>query len=841
MMALKNTWISVSAFLLLVVTLGNAQTIDSQKYVTNTASSERFPLASNGKVASIVVDQDDFPGVVRVAGHLQNDLQKVTGILPNVFNGMAQTEDYLVIIGTLGKSAIIDQWAKEGKIDAARLQGKREKFTTQIVDNPMAGVQKALVIAGSDKRGTIYGIYDLSSQIGVSPWYFWADVPVRRQSELHVLPGVHTLGEPKVKYRGFFINDEAPALTGWVYERYGDFNAKFYEKVFELILRMKGNYLWPAMWPPRKFNVDDPQNAILADEYGIVMGTSHHEPLTRAHAEWNKSLGKWDYASNAKGLQEFWKGGMERMGVKETLVTIGMRGDGDEALSEETATDLLETIVKDQRKIIAEVTGKPAEETPQIWALYKEVQDYYDKGMRVPDDVTLLLCDDNWGNLRKLPGLDDAPRKGGYGIYYHFDYVGGPRNYKWLNTNQIERTWEQMHLAYEHGVDKVWIVNVGDIKPMEFPIQFFFDYAWDPDRWNADNLQDYYRIWANDVFGGIETDAIADIMKKYTKYNARRKHELIDPSTYSLIDYNEADAIVENYNALGRKAQGIYDQLPEEYKDAYYQLVLFQVLASANLNELYVAAAKNNWYAEQGRALTNGYANKVKALFDKDMELTDYYHNEMADGKWNHMMSQTHIGYKIWQEPKTNAIPETKTIDIPNASEVGIAVEGSKKWWPNASDEAILPTFTSFENNTFYVDVFNRGMEPFNYKIKSKSDWIVFSQTKGSIDKQQRIEVNIDREKAPKGTNKTFFTVKANKRSIPVYVQTNNVDVDGAKGFMESNGFIAIDADHFSTPYEPEPFSWKVVDNLGKTGSSIISLPIKKGRVALSETSPRVS
>ncbi|WP_308991268.1 glycosyl hydrolase 115 family protein [Mariniflexile litorale] len=826
----------------LFIYINSAFAIDINKYVVAKASNANFPLAANGKVASILVSETDFSGVLRVVSHLQNDLLNVAGILPNIFNDKSQIEDYMVIIGTLGKSSIIDQLVKEGKIDAIPLQGKWEKFTTQIVENPMAGVKKALVIAGSDKRGTIYGIYDLSSQIGVSPWYFWADVPVKKQSELHVLPGIHTLGEPKVKYRGFFINDEAPALTGWVYEKYGDFNAEFYDKVFELILRMKGNYLWPAMWPPRKFNVDDSQNAILADEYGIVMGTSHHEPLSRAHAEWNKSVnGDWDFNTNADGLKAFWKEGLKRMGTKETLITVGMRGDGDEAMSEETATDLLETIVKEQRKIIADVTGKPAEKTPQIWALYKEVQDYYDKGMQVPDDVTLLLCDDNWGNIRKLPSLDAKPRKGGYGIYYHFDYVGGPRNYKWLNTNQIERTWEQMHLAYEHGVDKVWIVNVGDIKPMEFPLQFFFDYAWDPEKWHADNLQDYYKLWANAVFGGIQTEAIADIMKKYIKYNARRKHELIDASTYSLHNYNEANAVIEQFNELAKKAQAINNELPEMYKDAYYQLVLFPVLASANLNELYVSAAKNNLYAKQGRTSTNFYAEKVKELFNKDKELTSYYHKEMAHGKWNHMMSQTHIGYEIWQEPKFNKIPETYKIDEADDAEMGVSMEGSNEWWSGTNEGAILPIFDSFNNQKYPIEIFNRGKEDFSYEIKSNATWVKISEPNGIIKNEKSITVSIDWDHAPKGVQNSVVTVIGAGKQVPIHIKINNLNPSHVDGFVENNGFISINAKNFSNKYEPKQFQWKVVENLGKTDDAVISLPIKKGRVGLSKKSPKLS
>ncbi|MFC7669511.1 glycosyl hydrolase 115 family protein [Hymenobacter humi] len=393
------------------------------------------------------------------------------------------------------------------------------------MNNPMPGVERALVIAGSDKRGTIYGIYDLSQQIGVSPWYWWADVPTKQQPALYVLAGRHTQGEPKVKYRGIFLNDEAPALSGWAKEKFGGINSKMYVHVFELILRLRGNYLWPAMWG-NAFNDDDKQSPVLADEYGVVMGTSHHEPMVRSQQEWKRyGSGAWNYQTNPKVLQDFWRQGIRNMGTKESIVTVGMRGDGDEPMSEGSNIALLEKIVADQRQILAEETRKPADQTPQLWALYKEVQDYYDKGMRVPDDVTLLLCDDNWGNIRKLPKVGEKPRKGGYGIYYHFDYVGGPRNYKWLNTNPLPRIWEQMHLAHAYGANQIWIVNVGDLKPMELPISFFLDYAWNPDKIKADQVAAYTQRWAAQQFGPTYAGEIGDILAKYAKYNARRKPE----------------------------------------------------------------------------------------------------------------------------------------------------------------------------------------------------------------------------------------------------------------------------------------------------------------------------
>lgn len=832
----KKIYLSL-ILLISVVNFGFA--INPSKYIKNEASKESFPLFSKGKVASILVSDNDFSGVLRVANHLKNDIHSVTDFYPNVINKVV-IEKYIVIIGTLGKNPMIDQLAREGKIDPNQLKGKWEKFTTQIVKNPIAGVEKALVIAGSDKRGTIYGIYDLSNQIGISPWSFWADVPAKKQTELHVQPGIHTLGEPKVKYRGIFINDEAPALTGWVHEKYGKFNAKFYEKVFELILRLKGNYLWPAMWG-EKFYTDDPQNGILADEYGIVMGTSHHEPMTRAHLEWSKSQnGVWDFNKNSDNLKKFWTEGIERMGNKETLLTVGMRGDGDEPMTEGTAIDLLENIVKSQREIISEVTKKPAEETPQIWALYKEVQEYYDKGMKVPDDITLLMCDDNWGNLRKLPELDAKPRKGGYGMYYHYDYVGGPRSYKWINTNQIERIWEQMHLAYEHKVDKVWIVNVGDIKPMEFPTEFFLDYAWNPEYWNENNLKSYYLKWAKDNFGNQNVEEIANLLKMYSKYNARKKPELLEPTTYNLINYNEAENVISEYNKLALTAQKINTQLKSEYKDAFYQLVLYPVLASANLNELYLTTAKNNLYANQGRVATNEYAIKVQTLFNKDSELSNNYH-AIGNGKWNNMMSQTHIGYTSWQDPKTNIIPTTKTIDIPQIADLGVAIEGTNNWWPNTKKDATLPTFNSSGNKSSYIELFNRGAIAFDYKIISNSNWIKCSKTKGTITNQERIEIRIDWGKAPEGSSTSSLTIVGAKKEINIQIKVDNFKNEGVKGFIENNGYIAIEAPNYTNKYEPESFKWNIVDNLGKTKGGVFSSPINKGRVELNDNSPKLS
>ncbi len=682
----------------------------AQEFVTDKNEGHDFPIVTSRGATAIYTSGDDHWLVHKAAELLQQDIEMITGRRPAILDTLPSAAGNLIIIGSLDRSPLVSRLADGHKIGSGS-KGKWEAYSLQVTDHPLKGIGRALVISGSDRRGTAYGVFELSRQIGVSPWYWWADVPVKKKKEVYVRSGNWQYASPAVKYRGFFINDEAPAFSGWTRAKFGGVNHQVYEKVFELLLRLKANYLWPAMWN-NAFNDDDSLNPVLADKYGIVMGTSHHEPMLRAQREWKRyGSGPWNYATNEDTLKAFWKKGIEHMGSHESIVTVGMRGDGDKPMTQGSPVDLLERIVKDQRSIIREVTGKDPSATPQLWALYKEVQDYYDKGMRVPDDITLLLCDDNWGNIRKLPKAGAAPRSGGYGIYYHFDYVGGPRNYKWLNTNPISRVWEQMHLALQYGVDRIWIVNVGDIKPMEFPISFFMDYAWDPGKWPAGRLDDYTRKWAAAQFGPRHATAIADILTKYTRYNARRKPELLSPDTYSLVNYHEAENVVDDYHRLAEKADSIYRELPVEYRDAYYELVLYPVKACANLNDMYVTTAMNRRYAAEGNPLANKLADAVRSMYAKDSALAWYYNKTLANGKWDHMMDQTHIGYTYWQEPRTNKMPELKTVspkDLPANPADPIAMDSTahhSSYAPRTASAASAGQANRFLEKDGYVSI----------------------------------------------------------------------------------------------------------------------------------------
>lgn len=796
-----------------------------QPLISENKTPGAFPVVSGGAAASLYTDDGDYWLVNKSAGLFQQDIESVTGIKPALLHRLPAAAKQIILIGSLDHSSLIRQLADENKINVDSIKGKWECFRMQTVEHPLPGIDRALVIAGSDRRGTAFGVFELSRQMGVSPWYWWADVPVEKKKELYVSNNGMISRPPSVKYRGIFINDEAPAFSGWTKEKFGGVNHGVYEKIFELLLRLKANYLWPAMWG-NAFNDDDTLNPILADKYGIVMGTSHHEPMLRAQQEWKRyGEGQWNYDSNAAVLRDFWKKGIENMDSHESIVTIGMRGDGDMPMTEGSNIALLERIVHDQRQIIQAVTGKDPSATPQSWALYKEVQDYYDKGMRVPDDVTLLLCDDNWGNIRKLPKLSDAPRAGGYGIYYHFDYVGDPRNYKWLNTNNIARVWEQMHLADAYGANRIWIVNVGDLKPMEYPISFFLDYAWDTKKWNAGNLPDYTVQWAEEQFGKRYAKGIAQLLKKYTEYNSRRKPELLSPDTYSLIHYREAEMVLHDYYKLQTDAEEMCNRLPPAYQDAFFELVLYPIKACANLNALYITTAKNHLFASQGRSETNLLADSVRKLFDRDSMLSHEY-NILAGGKWNHMMDQTHIGYTYWQQPPVQTMPVTKRITVPEKASMGVAIDGSASAWPEEKTEARLPAL-SRANKSTHIDLFNRGSLPYNYSIHTGAPWLLVSSTKGRVRYSQRIQLYADWTKAPKGKAEAQLGIKGpDGQSETVTVPLENFIPDRFTGFAETNGYVSMHADHFSKAGNKVPGRWEMIPGIGRNGNGMHIIPV---------------
>ena len=828
-------------FAVRVFALGQVQ------YVEFNSAKDSFPIVEKSAVANLYVDTNDWPGVVRAAGDLQADINRVTGLAPASTHASKSLENNVIIVGTIGKSKIIDELIREKKIDVSEISGKWESFLIQVVPEPLPGVESALVIAGSDKRGTIYGIYDLSEQIGVSPWYYWADVPATHHDELFVKAGKFVQGPPSVKYRGIFLNDEAPDLSNWIQEKYGtvptgtnppvppgvaNYGRNFYTNLFEVILRLKGNYLWPAMWS-NAFNEDDTNNPVLADEFGIVMGNSHQEPMLRAQKEWDrryqKTIGTWNYAKHPDVVSNFWREGIARNKNYESLITIGLRGANDTPMADggpEANMALLEKIVDVQRKIIADEVNPDVTKVPQLWCLYKEVLDFYNAGMRAPDDVTLLWAEDNWGNVRRLPSAEERQRSGGAGVYYHFDYHGGPRNYQWLNTSPIAKIYDQLSLAKQFGANRIWIVNVGHFKGYELPLEYFISFAWNSDRWTNDNLDEFTRLWAEREFGPEFAGDIADILSKYTKYNGRRKPEMLAPDTYSLVNYQEAETVVADFKTIADRAETIYHKLPADRRDAFYELVLFPTKASALVNELYLAAGKNALFAKQGRASANDFADETRALFQADTNLMAYFNHTLAGGKWDHFMDQTVIGYTNWNDPPQNSLRAIKLVEtkVPDAAAMGVAVEGSELTWPGATNEAVLPAFDVFNQQRYFIEVFNHGKTPFTFAAVADEPWIVLSETEGAVGKDQCLWVSIDWSKAPKGQSNGTIKISGTTNEVVVKVNAFNPTEptrDSLQGFVEGEGFVSIEPEHFTKNIDAGQNRWFKIQDYGRTLSGM--------------------
>ncbi|ADG87080.1 conserved hypothetical protein [Thermobispora bispora DSM 43833] len=900
-----------------MVTVTHSSGSDLQRigsYIAAEPGPGRFPLVAGGKAAPLVVASADHRGVLRVVNDLQADIERVTGVRPAVVHDRVPDADEVVLIGTIGASPLIDRLIAEGRLDVTGIAGRWETSLEQVIEDPLPGVRRAFVIAGSDQRGTIFGAYDVSREIGVSPWYWWADVPVPHRDELYVLPGRHTQGTPKVKYRGFFINDENPALGTWAPAYFGPgyapghpggFTSRFYAKVYELMLRLKANYLWPAVWG-RAFAEDDPDNHRVAAEYGVVIGTSHEAPMMRGIEEWNRhavpaqrdeagyivvpghdpydGTGEWSFRRNGEAIKRYWADGIRRMREEgfEGVVTLGMRGNGDLSLPDGDGIDLMESILAAQREILARESGRDVTTIPQVFTLYKEVQRYWDKGLRPPDDVTVIFCDDNWGNLRKVPDPKFPARSGGYGLYYHFDYVGDGRNYKWVDTVNLANTWEQLHLAYRYGIDRLWVVNVGDLKGEELPLQFFLDYAWDPDRWPLERLGEWRRRYAAQNFGPEHADEIAEILDRYGRLQSRRKPELtnrritVDPakdlatdpgavvyddeaSPFRLTAYREMDRVTAEWRRLAERAERVRAALPKEYDDAYYELVYYQVKATANLYELRRAQFLNRHYAEQGRAAANDLADLAEERFAEDQAMSDYYNNELAGGKWRGFQTQPKIGYGDvarygpdagWQQPERDneALPDAiypplRRIELPEKAELGVAVDGSDSWWPHETSPATLPVFSPYQTQPpQYIEVFNRGTVPFEYTIEPAVPWVTVTPAAGRVEKEVRAVVEVDWSRAPVGRTEVPITISGAGTTVEVLAIVDNPALPRRefRGHVEANGYVAIEADHYTRAVNTDGITWTLIPGIGRTGNGMTPFPVTAGRRTPGGDGPRL-
>lgn len=810
----------------------------------------KFVMVEKGNAVQLYIDLKgkDYNGLSLVAASFANDFEMVTGIIPDVVTDVKKLKKSAVIAGSIGNNKIIDTLIAEGKIDISAIQQKRETYKIQIIENPIKNIEKAIVIVGSDKRGTIYGIYHISKLIGVSPWVYWGDVVPKKQPELALSESTlnFTSKEPSVKYRGFFLNDEWPSLGSFVMNTFGDFNEDFYDKVFQLILRLKGNFMWPAMWSAmfsENGQRSNNANAKLADAYGIVMGTSHHEPMFRAGEEWQKIYEKygnsneWSFIKNSDAITRFWEDGVIRNKDFESLITLGMRGERDSVLGGgiQENINLLKNIITTQKEILKK---HELSDAPQVLTLYKEVEQFWYgteniaglKDWEVLSDVTIMLAEDNFGNTRTLPTANERNRNPGWGMYYHVDYHGGPVSYEWVNTTPIEKIWEQMSMVYDYGVRDVWILNVGDLKPMELPISYFLDLAYDFDKWGTEGInktKEYTKQWVKQQFGSAaDKDAIegiSEILSGYTRLNGIRKPEVLSFETYSNIYYNEAQRILHRALALEGAAKKYYDIMPEAYKDSYYQLVYYPAVASANINKLQIYAGLNQRYHSLGSILANKYATFVEEAIATDEDMQKYYNETMSGGKWRAIMSSAHVGYVNWNDEGWS-YPKVYYVTPAKGASMIVNLEHSKKGY--SSGTATLPLFTNLLKETYHITISNGGDTAFDYIAEASEEWINIDKNKDSIRNGKTINISVDWLKLSTSSTGTI-TIKGAGKSIKVKVEARVTTTDKLTPmtFVGKNNVISIEAEHYLNKGEKSGIKWRLIENYGRTLSSLKMFP----------------
>lgn len=795
-----------------------------------------FLLVGEGAAVDVFVDAVDDPAVIRAAGDLRADIERVGSVRPGLLHEVPAKADRLVLVGTIGSSPVIDRLVAAGRLDVSGVRGRWEASVTQVVERPVPGVRRALVIAGSDRRGTVYGVYDTSERIGVSPWYWWADVPVEHRDTVTVPADTVKRREPSVRYRGIFINDEQN-LTTWSHrtqETDKNIGPETYQRVFELLLRLKANYLWPAMHPYSDFFNKHRENPELADRYGIVVGSSHPEALLRNGVhEWEPWAAEhpnadgtppvYDYTVNPAVISDYWRARARQNAAYESSWTLGMRGLHDSALETKYATTIPEKVVvmndiiADQRRTLTEEVGAAAE--PQIFIPYKEVLDLYNAGVQVPEDVTLIWPDDNHGNMRQLPNDAERARPGGNGIYYHLSYWGRPKSYLWLDTTQLAKVWQELRRVYEHGVDRMWIFNVGDLKSIETGLSFSMDMAWDVDRWDADDVEDFLAEWAGRQFGRLHRREIAAIRTEYYRLAAELRPEFIARGILSVIHHgDEAGRRLGAYDRLLGRVRAVGAELPEAYRDAFYELVEYPVHGAYLMNLKYYWADRNGLAVTQGRgAGTNRFADLAEAAHAQEVALTKRYNTEVAGGKWDGIVNP----YPS-QIPKAPGRPSVTRVARRETSGLGVAAEG------NETGAARPLSFSSSTRDRRFVDVFNTGFLALDWTAEPGAPWLRLSSAGGSLTEQTRVWVEVDWARAPEGTLDTTVTFAGAGQSAEVPVRVVN---DGeralrrARGFVEANGFVSIDAAHFARRVARGGARWRTVRGLGRRTGAMEAVP----------------
>lgn len=837
---MKHLILMLSA--LVAVSAGHAQVAVHEK---SPETKYAFTLASPRQTAAILYDASDAAVVKRAAELFAADVEAVTGRRPQVTSATGETGP-AVIVGTVGGSALIRRLSEAGKIDTAPLEGAWERYLIQTVANPLPGIRKALVIAGSDRRGAAYGLFTLSELIGVSPWYWWADVPVKKHAALHVDAPPTYSQTPSVRYRGIFLNDEDWGLTPWASQTFeperGNIGPRTYAKVCELLLRLKANYLAPAMHPVSTSFNQIPENKLVADTFAIVMGSTHCEPLLlNTASEWDtKTMGPWNYDKNKEGINRVLTQRVRENSPYENVYTLALRGLHDGAMSTtlpmHEKVRMLQQALLDQRRILAENIDRPVETVPQAFTPYKEVLEIYSNGLELPDDVTIVWPDDNYGYMKRLSGVREQRRTGRSGVYYHVSYLGVPHSYLWFSTTPPSLMYEELRKAYDTTADRLWLLNCGDLKGSEMQVSLFLDMAWDIGRFTADNVVTYPARWLAGIFGEAYYDRLEAMTREHLRLAFPRKPEYmgwgyhwnrfdhnceqLTDTDFSFTNYDEAQRRLEAYRQLGARAEALLHEIGDEARPAFYQLVYYPLRGAELMNRMTLGGQRNRWYARQGRAATNAVRDEVQRCYDSLQVITRGY-NSLLGGKWNHMMSmrQNYDGVSAYFN-----LPHLATHDAAGAPRLALQVAGEDVTGARAFHA--LPAFDNYLRRTYPVEIYNRGGGTLAWTAHASEPWVVLSKSAGKTADEERITVGIDWEKAPSGNAVPAQIVfRAGEQSEKVLVSLFNPTAPSRaelRGiYVENNGCVSIPAAGCHRVRENDRIKITVVEDLGIEGPAL--------------------
>lgn len=837
---MKHLILMLSA--LVAVSAGHAQVAVHEK---SPETKYAFTLASPRQTAAILYDASDAAVVKRAAELFAADVEAVTGRRPQVTSATGETGP-AVIVGTVGGSALIRRLSEAGKIDTAPLEGAWERYLIQTVANPLPGIRKALVIAGSDRRGAAYGLFTLSELIGVSPWYWWADVPVKKHAALHVDAPPTYSQTPSVRYRGIFLNDEDWGLTPWASQTFeperGNIGPRTYAKVCELLLRLKANYLAPAMHPVSTSFNQIPENKLVADTFAIVMGSTHCEPLLlNTASEWDtQTMGPWNYDKNKEGINRVLTQRVRENSPYENVYTLALRGLHDGAMSTtlpmHEKVRMLQQALLDQRQILAENIDRPVETVPQAFTPYKEVLEIYSNGLELPDDITIVWPDDNYGYMKRLSGVREQRRTGRSGVYYHVSYLGVPHSYLWFSTTPPSLMYEELRKAYDTTADRLWLVNCGDLKGSEMQVSLFLDMAWDIGRFTADNVVTYPARWLAGIFGEAYYDRLEAMTREHLRLAFPRKPEYmgwgyhwnrfdhnceqLTDTDFSFTNYDEAPRRLEAYRQLGARAEALLHEIGDEARPAFYQLVYYPLRGAELMNRMTLGGQRNRWYARQGRAATNAVRDEVQRCYDSLQVITRGY-NSLLGGKWNHMMSmrQNYDGVSAYFN-----LPHLATHDAAGAPRLALQVAGEDVTGARAFHA--LPAFDNYLRRTYPVEIYNRGGGTLAWTAHASEPWVVLSKSAGKTADEERITVGIDWEKAPSGNAVPAQIVfRAGEQSEKVLVSLFNPTAPSRaelRGiYVENNGCVSIPAAGCHRVRENDRIKITAVEDLGIEGPAL--------------------